>query len=75
MFLNTVLNMYVPAKVFLTHQAKLFAQRTDGASGIEYALIAGMVAVALVAFVTPISESVTAIFQNISDKLTEAKPT
>lgn len=69
MFLNTVLKVYVPTAVFVTRQAKLFLKRTDGASGIEYALIAGMVAVALVAFVTPISESVTTIFTSIKNKL------
>ena len=69
MFLNTVLKVYVPTQVFLTRQVKLFAQRTDGASGIEYALIAGMVAVAIITFVSPIKESVTAIFSSISEEL------
>lgn len=69
MFLNTVLKVYVPTQVFVTRQVKLFSQRTDGASGIEYALIAGMVAVAIIAFVSPIKESVTAIFSSISDEL------
>ncbi len=70
MFLNTVLKVYVPTQVFLTRQVKLFAQRTEGASGIEYALIAGMVAVAIITFVTPIKTSVTSIFQSISTSLT-----
>ncbi len=34
--LNTVLKVYVPAQVFVARQAKLFAKRTEGASGIEY---------------------------------------
>ena len=71
MFLNTVLKVYVPTQVFLTRQVKLFAQRTDGASGIEYALIAGMVAVAIIAFVTPIKDAVTTIFSDISAELTK----
>ena len=70
MFLNTVLKVYVPTQVFLTRQVKLFAQRTEGASGIEYALIAGMVAVAIITFVTPIKTAVTSIFQAISTELT-----
>ncbi|MFI8337339.1 MULTISPECIES: Flp family type IVb pilin [Pseudomonas] len=47
----------------------LFAKRTEGASGIEYALIAGMVAVALVAFVPTISAAVTAMFTQIEGAL------
>lgn len=75
MMLNTVLKVYVPAQAFMSQQIKQFIKRTEGASGIEYALIAGMVAVALVAFVTPISESVTTIFGNIKDELAKVTPT
>jgi pilus assembly protein Flp/PilA len=46
----------------------------EGASAIEYALIAAMVAVALVTFVTPIRDAVTAIFTSISNSLTNATP-
>ncbi|MGF6111455.1 Flp family type IVb pilin [Pseudomonas sp. ADAK2] len=42
---------------------------TEGASGIEYAIIAGMVAVALAAFVTPIKTAVTTMFTTISGAL------
>ncbi|MCU1723976.1 Flp family type IVb pilin [Pseudomonas sp. 5P_5.1_Bac1] len=49
-----------------------FFQRTDGASGIEYALVAAMVAVALVAFVPTISEGVTTIFTSIEGALPAA---
>ena len=70
MFLNTVLKVYVPTQLFVARQVKLFAQRTEGASGIEYALIAGMVAVAIIAFVSPIKTAVTSIFQDISAELT-----
>lgn len=72
MFLNTVLKVYVPTQVFLTRQVKLFAQRTDGASGIEYALIAGMVAVAIITFVSPIKTQVNLIFTAIQKALTSA---
>jgi len=44
----------------------------EGASGIEYALIAAMVAVALVTFVDPIQKAVVLIFTNISETLTSA---
>jgi len=48
---------------------KGLAKDTEGASGIEYAIIAGMVAVALAAFVTPISNAVTAMFNTIQTAL------
>jgi pilus assembly protein Flp/PilA len=48
---------------------KDLAKDTEGASGIEYAIIAGMVAVVLAAFVTPISTSITTMFTTISAAL------
>ncbi len=45
-----------------------------GASALEYALLAAMVAIALVAFVTPIRTAVTSIFSQISTALTTAAP-
>ncbi|CCE24849.1 Flp family type IVb pilin [Methylotuvimicrobium alcaliphilum] len=47
-----------------------FLRDEEGASGIEYALIAAMVAIALVAFVPGINTAVTTIFQGIQDALT-----
>jgi pilus assembly protein Flp/PilA len=44
---------------------KQFLRRKDGASGIEYAVIAAMVAVVLAGFVTPISTSITTMFDKI----------
>ena len=41
----------------------------EGASAIEYALIAAMVAIALVAFVEPINLAITAIFTDIQAAL------
>ncbi|RRQ21440.1 Flp family type IVb pilin [Thiohalobacter thiocyanaticus] len=46
-----------------------FIRDEEGASAIEYVLIAAMVAVALVAFVTPIRTAVTAIFTDIKTAL------
>ena len=51
-----------------------FYRDEEGASAIEYALIAAMVAVALVAFVTPIRTAVTAIFTSIQTALTSSTP-
>lgn len=47
-----------------------FLRDEEGASAIEYALIAAMVAIALVAFVTPVRTAVEAIFTQIQDALT-----
>ncbi|MDI3358347.1 Flp family type IVb pilin [Pseudomonas sp. UYIF39] len=48
---------------------KGLAKDTEGASGIEYALIAGMVAIALVAFVPTISAAITTMFTTIEGAL------
>ena len=65
MILNTVLKVYVPAQVFVARQAKLFAKRTEGASGIEYAIIAAMVAVVIAGLSTGMGNSITTIFGKI----------
>ncbi len=46
-----------------------FLADEEGASAIEYALIAAMVAIALIAFVTPIRTAISAIFTNIQAAL------
>jgi pilus assembly protein Flp/PilA len=48
---------------------KYLAKDTEGASGIEYAIIAGMAAVALAVFMTPISDAVTDMFTVIKEAL------
>lgn len=47
-----------------------FWRDEEGASAIEYALIAAMVAVALVSFVPTINAAVKAIFTQIQNALT-----
>ena len=49
MLKDTVLKVYVPMQAFCIHQTRQLIKRKDGASGIEYALIAAMVAVVLAA--------------------------
>ncbi|MNT91235.1 Flp/Fap pilin component [compost metagenome] len=46
-----------------------FWRDEEGASGIEYALIAAMVAIILATFVTPISGKIKDIFTAISNAL------
>ncbi|MCO8313072.1 Flp family type IVb pilin [Pseudomonas mandelii] len=53
---------------------KYLAKDTEGASGIEYAIIAGMAAVSLVVFMEPISTAVTDIFTVLKDSLVPATP-
>lgn len=50
-------------------RGKKFLREEAGASGIEYAIVAAMVAVVIVGFMTPIGESVQEIFQTIQDEL------
>lgn len=50
---------------YLWLRARLFFDRTHGASAIEYAIVVAMVAVVVVAFVTPLGNRVLAIFNNV----------
>lgn len=50
---------------YLMLRARLFLDRTDGASAIEYAIVVAMVAVVVVAFVTPMGAKVLNIFNNV----------
>jgi pilus assembly protein Flp/PilA len=47
-----------------------FISDEEGASAIEYALIAAMVAIALISFVTPINDAIKDIFDRITTALT-----
>lgn len=56
----------------LTSKLMDFIRDEEGASAIEYALIAAMVAVVVVGFVPDIRNSVTNIFVTINNGLTTA---
>ncbi|WP_314918823.1 Flp family type IVb pilin [Pseudomonas helleri] len=71
MLTHTVLKLYVPTQLFVAHHVKQFAKRTEGASGIEYAIIAAMVAIALAAFVTPISGAIKTMFTTLQTAVTK----
>ena len=51
----------------------VFLKDEEGASGIEYALVAAMVAVALVAFVAPVREAIVGVFTDIQGALEETE--
>lgn len=52
------LKLYVKIRVFF--------ESTEGASAIEYAIVAAMVAVVVVVFITPIGDQVKEIFNKIT---------
>ncbi|MBW3506618.1 MULTISPECIES: Flp family type IVb pilin [unclassified Pseudomonas] len=73
MMLDTVLKVYVPAQVLLARQAKLFAKRTEGASGIEYAIIAAMVAVVIAGLSPGVGTAIKNLFAEIVSALPKTK--
>jgi pilus assembly protein Flp/PilA len=48
---------------------KAFFKDEEGASGIEYALVAAMVAVAIASFTKPINTAITAVFTSVQKAL------
>jgi pilus assembly protein Flp/PilA len=64
-FLRKVIKMIAQVKSAVIN----FMRDEEGASAIEYALIAAMVAVALVLFVTPIRTAISDIFTKIQTAL------
>ncbi len=53
----------------LKNQIIAFLKDEEGASGIEYALVAAMVAVALVIFVEPVRTAIESVFTSIQTAL------
>lgn len=51
-----------------------FCKNEDGATAIEYGLIAGIISAALIAGLGNISTNINAVFQFIVDTLKELKP-
>lgn len=60
------LKLYVKIRVFF--------ESTEGASAIEYAIVAAMVAAVVVVFISPISKEVTDIFTTLKNALVTARP-
>ena len=50
---------------------KRFLKNEDGATAIEYGLIAALIGVAIILAVTAVGENLTATFESISDGLTQ----
>jgi pilus assembly protein Flp/PilA len=60
---------------YLWIKARLFFDRTEGASAIEYAIVIAMVAVVVLVFVGPLGDRVLAMFNNITTGLGGAAQT
>lgn len=54
---------------YLFIRVQLFMRRTEGASAIEYALIVAMVAVVVVAFITPLGGAVKDTLNEVVEAL------
>ena len=50
-------------------KAESFLKREDGASAIEYAIIAGLISVVIIAGARALGTDILAIFNNISSEL------
>ena len=50
-------------------KAESFLKREDGASAIEYAIIAGLIAVAIIFAATALGKDVASLFKTISTEL------
>ncbi|WP_397457849.1 Flp family type IVb pilin [Pseudomonas asplenii] len=50
-------------------QVQLFIQRKEAASGIEYAIVAAMVAIVIISYSTEISTKIGNVFKGISNGL------
>lgn len=60
--------------IMLMETVRAFIKREDGASAIEYALIAGLIAVVIITAVTALGTDVASVFEAISTGLEKATP-
>ena len=56
----------------MTHMLKKFIREEDGATAIEYGLIAALIAVAIVAVLLTLGPQLSQTFQKVTDTLTAA---
>lgn len=55
--------------IHLQLKVSSFFKREDGASAIEYAIIAGLIAVVIIAAAGPLGEKIAGVFEHITNKL------
>ncbi|MBL1376607.1 Flp family type IVb pilin [Zobellella iuensis] len=65
---NTIVKGYVYLQMKISH----FLQREDGASAIEYGIIAGLIAVGIIASVSDIGKELAGFFSSIKTNLDTA---
>lgn len=58
--------------ILLQLKISSFFKREDGATAIEYAIIAGLIAVAIIVTAGLLGEGISDMFETIKDKLAEA---
>lgn len=58
----------------LGKKVRAFFSREDGASAIEYSIIAGLISVVFIAAAATVGKDVNTTFTNISAELAKAKP-
>lgn len=61
--------------IYMMESIRSFIKREEGASAIEYALIAGLIAVAIIAGATLLGEDIGDLFENIAEKVSSAADT
>jgi len=59
--------------VMLMESVRSFFKKEEGASAIEYALIAGLIAVVMIVAVGAVGDEIVAIFKNIMTQLQTAR--
>ncbi len=55
--------------IMLMETVRAFIKREDGASAIEYALIAGLIAVAIIVGAETLGTGISDLFEDIADRL------
>ena len=59
--------------IMMMETLRSFIKREDGASAIEYALIAGLIGIVIVGGATFLGEEINSIFNRIGESLTDIK--
>lgn len=60
--------------VAMMEKLRSFIKREDGASAIEYALIAGLIAVAIITAAGLLGDEISTVFESITTALSGATP-
>lgn len=64
--------MLLAKLILLKLKLSSFLKREDGATAIEYAIIAGLISIVIIAAVGPLGEQILEVFEKIKAALEEA---